>query len=226
MKRIAVLLLWITSHSGAGGIDPPEVSSGSQPTTNLAPLPLKLPMPGLISWPDIPIAGPHIEPRPEKPRAPFLAPAGVTNVARNKRVTSSDPTPLAGTFALVTDGNKGAFDENVLEMHAGEQWVQIDLERECRIYAILIWHDFRYQRPIFRGVVLQAAEDPDFTTNVRTLFNNDYEKRQGADKQYFESEEGRLIDTKGITARYLRFYSNGNNMNPRNFYTEIEVYGF
>jgi hypothetical protein len=40
-----------------------------------------------------------------------------------------------------------------------------------------------------------------------------------------ETSEGKLIDTKGIQARYLRCYSNGNNNNDLNHYIELEVYG-
>lgn len=39
------------------------------------------------------------------------------------------------------------------------------------------------------------------------------------------SQEGRLIDAKGIKARYLRPYSNGSNKSPVNAYQEIEVWG-
>ena len=93
--------------------------------------------------------------------------------------------------------------------------------------AIVIWHDHRYVQ-VFRCVVVQSADDPDFTKNVQTIFNNDYENIAGlgigTDKQYFETNQGKLIDTKGKKARYLRFYSKGSNKSAYNVYQEIEVY--
>lgn len=191
------------------------------------PLPLKLPMPSFKGTPaDLP-KGDYIEPYSDKPRPAFLAPAGVQNVALNKKVTSSDKSPISGTLSQVTDGNKEALDDAVIELHRSVQWVQIDLEKAAEIHAIVIWHDFRYVQA-FRSVVVQVADDPDFTTNVRTLFNNDYENNAGlgigTDKQYFENNQGKLIDAKGVKARYLRFYSRGSNASGLNCYTEIEVW--
>jgi hypothetical protein len=42
---------------------------------------------------------------------------------------------------------------------------------------------------------------------------------------YVETHEGKLIDAKGVEARYVRLYSNGNDAAPLNHYVEIEVYG-
>lgn len=192
-----------------------------------APLPLKLPMPSFKGTPaDLP-KGDHIEPYTTKPRAPFLAPAGVQNVALNKKVTSSDKNPITGNVSQITDGNKEALDDSVVEMHRKVQWAQIDLEKQCEIHAIVLWLDFRYVQA-FRSVVVQVADDPDFTVNVRTLFNNDYENAAGlgigTDKQYFETNQGKLIDAKGAKARYVRYYSRGSNASGYNSCTEIEVW--
>jgi len=154
---------------------------------------------------------------------------GVTNIALGKRVTASMAAPVRGKLSMITDGSKEAFDFDLVEITNGVQWVQIDLECESRIYAIVVWHN-HYRFALFRGVVVQVADDAAFTTNVRTLFNNDYENLAGlgtgADKQYFENYPGKLIDTKGIKARYLRFYSNGSNSSLLNGYAEIEAWGF
>ena len=40
------------------------------------------------------------------------------------------------------------------------------------IYAIVIWL-FHKEPRVYFDVVVQVADDPDFITNVRTLFNND-----------------------------------------------------
>jgi hypothetical protein len=74
-----------------------------------------------------------------------------------------------------------------------------------------------------------VADDPDFLTNVRTLFNNDHGNTAGLgagkDFNYVETAEGKLIDAKGVIARYVRLWSNGNNTNALNHYVEVEVYG-
>jgi len=47
----------------------------------------------------------------------------------------------------------------------------------------------------------------------------------GTDKEYFETYEGKLIDAKGVEARYVRCYSRGSTYSALNRYTEIEVWG-
>jgi hypothetical protein len=47
----------------------------------------------------------------------------------------------------------------------------------------------------------------------------------GTNLEYFETHEGKLIDAKGVQARFIRFYSRGSTESPLNEYTEIEVYG-
>jgi hypothetical protein len=102
------------------------------------------------------------------------------------------------------------------------------LEKTYTIYAVVIWHDHR-EMQAFQGVVVQLSDDPDFKKGVRTIYNNDVANKAGlgigADKEYFESEEGRLIDAKAAKARYLRCYSNGCNRTKWNTYQEVEVYG-
>ena len=195
----------------------------------IAPLDIKLPSPAFIAnLTDIP-ANPHRERPSGQPRAPFLAPKGVQNVALNKKVTSSDLSPVSGTLRLVTDGDKEARDDNsFVELHRNTQWVQIDLEAEYAIYAVVVWH--AHTAPaVYKDVIVQVADNADFTQNVRTIYNNDYDNSSGlgigADKEYFESYEGRLIDAKGIKGRYVRLYSNGSTFSVLNRYTEVEVYG-
>ncbi|HOF41528.1 MAG TPA: hypothetical protein PLD73_15770, partial [Candidatus Hydrogenedentes bacterium] len=77
--------------------------------------------------------------------------------------------------------------------------------------------------------VVRVANDPDFTQDVVTLYNNDHDNSAGlgagTDKEYVESNEGRLVDGKGAEARYVRLYSKGNTSNERNNYVEVEVWG-
>jgi hypothetical protein len=195
---------------------------------DLAPLDLKLPIPAFIGTPtDIP-PSPHLEPPSDKPRPPFMAPKGVKNLALGKKVTSSDKNPISGTLDLVTDGDKESTDTSFLELHRKLQWVQIDLEEPAAIYAVVIWHAHNTAQ-VYRDVVVQVADDADFTQNVRALYNNDYDNSAGLgvgnDKEYFENYEGRLIDAKGAKGRYVRLYSNGSTYSALNRYTEVEVYG-
>jgi len=196
---------------------------------DLAPLPLKLPLPTLKGTPEDLPKGPNIEPPTEKARPAFLAPKGARNVALHKKVTASDKKPITGELSQITDGNKEAFDDQVVEMRKGVQWVQIDLGEVCNLYAVLVWHDHRVLQA-FRSVVVLMLNDPESTENVTVLFNNDFDNVAGlgigSDKQYFETQQGKLIPvTNGLRARYLRFYSKGSHMSAFNCYQEIEVYG-
>jgi hypothetical protein len=194
----------------------------------LAPLPLELPSPTLKGTPEDLPAGPNIEPRSDKPRPPFMAPKGTKNLALKKKVTGSDARPFTGTYDQVSDGEKEAFDDQVVEMRRGAQWVQVDLGAPATIYAIALWHDHRWLQ-VYKCIIVQAADDPDFTNNVRTIFNNDMDNSAGrgigTDKQYFETEQGKLNDAKAVKARYVRCYSKGSNLSAINCIQEVEVYG-
>jgi len=92
----------------------------------------------------------------------------------------------------------------------------------------VVWH-YHKQACVYFDVVVQVASDRDFITNVKTVFNNDIDNSAGLgvgkDMHYTETNEGKLIDTKGVQGRYVRLYSNGNNANDLNHYIEVEVYG-
>jgi len=202
------------------------ISSGG--AEDLAPLPLKLPAPAFIGTPsDTPVPA-NVEKPTGKPRAPFMAPAGVSNVALGKPVTSSATNALPEKLAKLTDGMKEASEQNVVLLRKGVQWVQIDLQSPQEIYAIIVWHAFDAPK-VYHGVVAQVADDADFTKNVRTLFNNDRDNGDGlgagTNREYFESNEGKLIEGNGTVARYVRLYSRGSTETRLNEYTEIEVWG-
>jgi hypothetical protein len=102
------------------------------------------------------------------------------------------------------------------------------LEKPAEVYAIVIWHAHNTPQ-LYKDVIVQVSDDKDFKTDVKTVFNNDYENEAGlgigTDKQYFEDRQGRLIDTKGVKARFVRLYSKGSSFSALNRYTEVEVYG-
>ncbi len=168
----------------------------------------------------------------EKPlagkRPVYQVPAGTTLVSAGKNVTSSDPAPFLGSLDLVTDKNKEALDDGIVELEHGKQYVQIDLGTTVRLAAVVLWH-YHQEARVYRDVVVRIAEDPDFITGVATLFNNDDDNSSGLgagkDKEYLETHEGKLIDGKGAKGRYIRLYSNGNTSNDLNHYIEVEVYG-
>ncbi len=158
---------------------------------------------------------------------PFLVPEGTTNVALGKPVTTSGK-PVFGRAGMITDGDKEAAEGSWVELSGGLQHITIDLEEQYQIFAVLVWH--YHKRPMaYFDVIVQTADDPDFTTNVRTLYNNDHDNSAGLgageDNYYIETYRGKLIDAKGVAGRYIRLYSNGNNANNLNHYIEVEVYG-
>lgn len=203
-----------------------ETTTGGK---NLVPLKIELPKPLFVGTPKPIPPSPHLEPLSDQPRPAFLAPAGAeTNVARGKRVKSSDKEPIIGDMEQVTDGDKEASDGCFVELAPGLQWVQVDLGAEYEIYAVVIWHYHAEQR-VYRDVVVRVADDPDFVTDVKTVFNNDYDNSAklgvGKDKEYIETYQGKLINAKGVKGRYVRLYSEGNTSGDMNHYTEVEVYG-
>ena len=192
----------------------------------LAPLPIELPNPAFKGTPRDLVVDPDVEPLPTEPRAPFMAPAGVQNVARGKPVTSS--TGGGSTVVKVTDGDKEAYDTSAYIMKKGTQWVQVDLGETHEIFAVVVWHAHDVVK-IYRDVIVQLSDDPEFTTGVTTIFNNDRDNSSelgvGTDREYFEIAEGRLIDAKGTRARYVRSYTRGSTDSALNERVEIEVYG-
>lgn len=163
-----------------------------------------------------------------KPRPPFLAPEGTKNVALGKAVTSTDDMPIIGEIDYITDGDKDADEGYFVELGPFSQNIVIDLEKAYDIYAIVVWH-FHKQPRVYFDVIVQVADDKDFTKNVRTIFNNDLDNSSGQGKgedwHYVETSEGKLIDAKGEKARYVRLFSKGNNSNDLNHYIEVAVYG-
>lgn len=196
-------------------------------TPEMVAIPIELPKPSFKGTPTN-IQVENLEKPLGHNRPPFLAPAGVTNVASGKPVSSTTEVPIIGELEMITDGDRDAADGSFVELDPFMQSVTIDLEAEHDIYAILIWH-YHMQARVYFDVVVQLADDPDFITNVVTLFNNDIDNSTGLgvgqDMHYVETAEGKLIDAKGQRTRYVRLFSNGNNNNDLSHYIEVEVFG-
>ena len=190
-------------------------------------LELELPKPMFVGTPKN-IRSPNLERITGKPRGPFYVPKGTILLSKEKKVTSSDYEPVIGDLEFVTDGEKTGEDGYYVELGPSVQWVQIDLEQSYSLHAILIWH-YHSQARVYRDVAIQVSDDPDFIEGVKTIFNNDHDNSAGIgigrDKEYIETNDGRLIDPRGVVARYVRLYSRGNTSNEMNHYVEVEVYG-
>jgi hypothetical protein len=191
------------------------------------PLKTDLPKPLFVGTP-VPVKVANLEPPRAGRRPDFMVPAGTVNLAKGKKVTASDSEPVMGTLDLVTDGDKEGDEGSWVELGPGKQWVQIDLEKDANIYAVLVWH-YHSQARVYFDVVMQVSDDPTFSKGVTTIFNADANNElgfgAGKDLAYIESYEGRLIDAKGVKGRYVRLYSKGNTTNKLNHYIEVEVWG-
>ena len=190
-------------------------------------LKLELPKPMFVGTPRN-IRTPNLERITGKPRGPFYVPKGTVLLSMEKPVASSDMEPVIGDVEFVTDGEKSGEDGYYVELGPMLQYVQIDLEKSYSLHAILIWH-YHSQARVYRDVIVQVSDDPDFVSGIQTIFNNDHDNSAGLGigrhKEYIETNDGRLVDPRGVAARYIRLYSRGNTSNEMNHYVEVEVYG-
>ncbi len=200
----------------------------NKPAGDSVPLAIKLPAPAFKGTPPNITIGPNVEPLSDKPRPAMMVPPGLKNVAPGSKVTSSDKNASSENLAKLTDGDKEASDQSIIFLRKGTQWVQMDFGAPQEIFAVAIWHAHDMAK-IYHDVIVQVADDPDFIENVRTVFNNDQDNSSGlgvgTDREFFETFEGKLINAKGVKARYIRFYSKGSTASALNEYTELEVYG-
>lgn len=214
------------ASGGGSGAAAPAVPAG-----DLVDITPTYPKPMFIGTPVPTGEIPNLEkPDPEavKARLTLKVPKGTENVAKGKKVTSSDPLPIIGTLDLVTDGDADGSDGCYVELAPGHQWVQIDLGAEYNIWKILVWH-FHKQTAVYFDNNVQISNDPEFKKDVTVVYNTDHDDSsklgKGDDKAYVETNHGRLIDGKGTKGRYVRLYSNGNTANEMNHYIEVQVYG-
>ena len=193
---------------------------------NKVELRLQLPKPMFIGTPRN-LTSPNLERITGKPRGAFFVPAGTKLVSLNMPVTASDMQPVIGEVGYITDGEKAGEDGYFVEFGPGKQYVQVDLKTPYELQAILVWH-YHSQARVYRDVIIQVSDDKDFVTGVSTIFNNDHDNSSGLgvgkDKEYIETYEGKLFDPRGVKARYVRLWSNGNTSNDMNHYVEVEVY--
>lgn len=214
LKFILVTLLWM-------------VTLLFSQDSKLVSIKLELPKPMFIGTPQN-LKVKNLQKPLGKPRPAFLAPAGTENVALGKTVYSSDDFPVIGEIEMITDGDKNAAEGSFVELGPFLQDITIDLGVNYKMYAIVFWH-YHKQARVYFDVVVQTADDKDMTENVKTIFNNDIDNSAGfgvgKDMHYVETSEGKLIDAKGVTGRFVKLYSKGNTNNDLNHYIEVAVYG-
>jgi hypothetical protein len=217
----------------------PALAQDQKPTTqpaatqpkadeHLVALDLRLPRPAFKGTPANIPPGTNLEPPRKGPRPPLMVPPGTELLSKGKPVTASDSDPIIGTLKLIADGEKEAKEGGYVELGPGRQYVQIDLKQKQALQAIVVWH-YHISARVYHDVVIQIADDADFTSNVRTLFNNDHDNSSGlgvgTDKEYWDTYEGKLVEARGAVARYVRLYTKGSTADDQNHYTEVEVYG-
>ena len=202
-------------------VDEPGANNGMEP------LALDLPDPYFGGTP-LDYKSANLEKPSYKPLPPFMVPAGTSNIASGKAVTSSDANPAVGDLDFLVDGDTRFEETSLLELEAGPQWIQIDFGAPHTLYALALWHFHEGERVYF-DVVIQVADDEAFTKNVRTVFNNDLDNSSGlgigGDPEYIESYKSRFVELNGIEARCIRFYSSGNTTDKFNHYVEAQVFG-
>lgn len=189
-------------------------------------IPFELPEPYFGGTP-LDYFGPNLEKPNYKPREPFVAPEGTTNVALGKTVSAS-AEPDFGNLELIVDGDKDYRKKSLVGLPAGHQWVQVDLGAVHEIYGILMWHFHEGDRVYF-DVAIQASDNAD-GSDATFIFNNDHDNSAGIgvgeDKEYIESYKGKLFRLEEpAKGRYIRFYTKGNTSDDMNHYVETEIYG-
>jgi hypothetical protein len=204
------------------------VSTVHADDSQLVPLTLKLPAPAFIGTPsDLPV-GSTVEKPTGKPRPPLMVPPDVTNVALGKTVTCSSSNITAADLKKLTDGDKESRESSVVLLRKGPQWVQVDLGAQQEIFAIVFWHNHDAPK-VYHGIAVEISDDPEFKNDVHVVFNNDQANLDGlgvgSNREYFETNEGKLIDVNGVKGRYVRLYSDGSTESKLNEYLEVEVYG-
>jgi len=148
-----------------------------------------------------------------------------SNIAEGKQFVSS----AFSNLSVMTDGstNTNAYADDYPKS-SGLQYVQVDLGGIYDISSIKLWHYYGDGRK-YKDVIVQVSNDPAFASGVTTVYNNDTNnsagRGTGKDSEYIETSTGMNIAFGTVRARYVRFYSNGSNVNSNNHYVESEIYG-
>lgn len=235
MYRILISFVGIaalTTILGCGKASEQQAEEPAEPAETMAqsagmvPLVPVYPDPQFQGTP-VPVKLSNLEKPGTKPPQVMIA-EGSVNLAADKAVSGSDEFPIIGELEFVTDSDKEGVEGSYVELGPDVQHVQIDLGQKSEIYAVLVWH-YHNQARAYHDVIVQVSDDADFASGVKTIYNNDHDNSSGmgvgTDPAYIETNQGRVIDAKGVEGRYVRLYSRGNTANDMNHYVEVEVYG-
>ena len=108
-------------------VTPASTAADASGSGDKVPLIIKLPQPAFKGTPRDVKVGPNVEPLSDKPRSPMMVPAGLKNMAKGAKMTSSDKNATADTLEKIVDGDKEAADESIVFLRKRTQWVQMDL---------------------------------------------------------------------------------------------------
>ncbi len=162
----------------------------------------------------------------------------VANMALGKPVITNAATTSGQPLSALTDGVLARDKYTLYSVVDGPKWAQVDLGQSYDIARINLRNDWgasgTYRKA--RDIVVQVSDDPDFTSGVTTVFNNDSDNSSllgaGTDDEYMEPADGSgkdifLKDT--VSGRYVRYWANGHirvngSLNTVNTPVEIEVY--
>jgi hypothetical protein len=155
----------------------------------------------------------------------FTADALSGDLAQGKRVTTNASWHASSAYA--TDGVIST--SHYMNLAGGAVWVQVDLGQSYSISTVRLWHYFGDGRT-YHDVIVQLAPVADFSSGVTTVFNNDGDNNvgrgAGTDLEYKETSAGKTIAlSTPVSARFIRCWSNGSNVNAYNHYVEIAAYG-
>src|SRR4051812_18825947 len=119
----------ISKHISIGLIAASMIVAAALPARaqDLVPLNLKLPAEAFKGTPKDIKTNAYTEPYPDKPRPPMMVPAGLKNLAKGDKVTSSDKNATQEMLEKITDGDKEAADQSIIFLRKGTQYVQLDL---------------------------------------------------------------------------------------------------
>ena len=223
IKKSTMIIGLVLAFGFAGVVAaPPAIAED-----DLVEMKIELPKPMFVGTPKN-IKSTKLDPSTGKKRRPFMVPKDVVVVSTDKSVTASDDDPVIGELEMITDADKEGAEGSFVEFGPDVQWVQVDLDEQYEIHAILVWH-YHSQARLYKDVIAKVADDADFVENVQTVYNNDFDNSAGLgvgkDWEYIETNEGRLMDAKGVKGRYVRLYTNGNTSNDMNHVIEVEVWG-
>ena len=97
------------------------VSYSNAADGDLVPLNLKLPPPAFKGTPKDFKLTDLIEPLSDKPRPPMMVPAGLKNLAKGTKLTSSDKNAKSADLEKLTDQDKEASDQSIIFLRKGPQ---------------------------------------------------------------------------------------------------------